>query len=326
MVVAAPQAAAEGPSGPALGVFWRTFFARPNTPPPSPADNPSSPEKVALGKLLFERPELSGDGSRSCASCHDAARAFTDGRARALARDGSDLARNVPTLLDLAWGRTFMWDGRATTLEAQAAMPIENQHELNGNWAAIVAGIKRQPEIDVAFHIAFRERPAAQPVTVTRALAAYVRSLTSPNTRFDRWVEGDDTALGARELSGMALFVGKAGCVACHGTWRFTDDKFHDIGLPSGDPGRGAVAGGVPGLAAFKTPTLRELVRTAPYMHDGSKPSLDAVLDHYAGTGPTPARLVARPSLDTSVLRDLRLSAEEKADLRAFLLTLSAPP
>lgn len=314
--------AAAADDGPTLATFWRSFFARPAGPPPAPADNPTTPAKIELGRILFETPALSGDGRRSCRTCHDPDRAFTDGRGRALARDGSDLARNAPSLMNLAWAKSFMWDGRADSLEAQVLMPLLDPREMAGSWPDIVAALKRDVRLDVTFHTVFRERPAIQPNTVVAALAAYVRSLVSPRTRFDRWVDGDDAALSTQELAGFGLFVGKAGCVACHGTWRFTDDKFHDVGLADADPGRGAVAGGVPGLPAFKTPSLRELDRTAPYMHDGSTATLEAVIDHYAGSDSAAATLVARPSLDTSLVRDLRLSPEEKAALTAFLRTL----
>ena len=120
------------------------------------------------------------------------------------------------------------------------------------------------------------------------------------------------------EVRGFRLFTGKAGCVLCHVGWRFTDDRFHDIGLASRDGGRGAVPGGTPGLMAFKTPSLRELAHTAPYMHDGSLPTLEAVVAHYAGG------FVARPSLSTNLVRDLRLSPAERGDLVAFLRTLSS--
>ncbi len=197
-------------------------------------------------------------------------------------------------------------------------MPLLDANEMAGDWSKIILAIKRDPRLDVEFHVAFKERPAVQPATILAALASYVRSLSPPETRFDTWVAGDDTALSATEKDGFKLFVGKAGCVGCHSGWRFTDDKFHDIGLRGGDPGRGAVPGGVPGLAAFKTPSLREAARTAPYMHDGSLPTLAAVVDHYAG------KLDERPSLDSSIVRGLRLDADEKAALVAFLATLSS--
>jgi cytochrome c peroxidase len=153
---------------------------------------------------------------------------------------------------------------------------------------------------------------------VVAALASYVRSLVSPPTRFDAWAEGDAQALRAGELRGFRLFTGKAGCVLCHVGWRFTDDRFHDIGLPSSDAGRGAVPGGTPGLMAFKTPGLRELTHTAPYMHDGSLPTLDTVVRHYSGG------FVARPSLAPHLNRELKLTARERVDLVAFLRTLSS--
>ena len=144
-----------------------------------------------------------------------------------------------------------------------------------------------------------------------------MRSLVSPATRFDAWIGGDAKALSAAEARGFRLFTGKAGCVLCHAGWRFTDDRFHDIGLPGKDPGRGAVPGGTPGLSAFKTPSLRELAHTAPYMHDGSLPTLSAVLAHYSGG------FVRGRALAPNMSRQLRLSAQEKADLVAFLGTLS---
>lgn len=316
MLVAGHPACAEAPASRDLDGYWRAFFARPSGPPPSPAGNPLTPEKARLGEKLFSDPRLSGDGTRSCAFCHPPDAAFADSRPRGLGLDGRPLPRNVPTLVGLAWATSFMWDGRAVSLESQAAMPLLHPAEMAGDWNRIVAAIKRDPELDVAFHVAFRQRPAAQPDTVLAALASYVRTLTPPETRFDIWVKGDGAALSAIETAGFRLFVGKAGCVGCHSGWRFTDDRFHDIGLRGDDPGRGAVPGGVPGLAAFKTPTLRQIGRTAPYMHDGSAATLDAVIGHYAGN------LDQRPSLDSSIVRGLRLREDETAALVAFLRTL----
>jgi cytochrome c peroxidase len=315
----APPAHAEPAAAPDLTAYWRDFFKRPATIP-APADNPQTPAKIALGKRLFDNPLLSGDGNRACTSCHVPALAYSDGATRAAALDGQSLPRNTPSLYNLAWAELLTWDGHAHSLEDQAGRVIENPREMAGDWNAILDRIRKQPELHVAFHEAFAERPGLTPATVTKALAAYVRTLVSPETRFDRWVTGDDTALTAQELQGFRHFVGKAGCVGCHGGWRFTDDHFHDIGLKSDDPGRGAVPGGVPGLAAFKTPTLRELTRSAPYMHDGSLATLEAVVDHYAGD------LVERPSLSASIVRNLHLEADEKAALVAFLKTLSSEP
>jgi cytochrome c peroxidase len=302
---------------------WRSFFRRPAEPPPAPADNPMTADRIALGARLFADPRLSGSGKRSCASCHEPGRALTDGRRKARAASGGDLERNTPALWNLAWSKLYFWDGRAPTLEAQVRGPIEAPEEMGGDWPAILAGLAADAELVRRFRAAFPDEQAAiSRETVVKALATYVRSLVSPPTRFDAWIAGDARALGPAEVRGFRLFTGKAGCVLCHAGWRFTDDKFHDIGLRGKDPGRGAVPGGTPGLGAFKTPGLRELAHTAPYMHDGSLATLAAVIAHYS------RRRVRRPSLAPNMKRDLKLSRREKADLIAFLRTLSSerPP
>jgi cytochrome c peroxidase len=297
---------------------WRALFRRPVAPPASGDGATATPARVALGARLFADTRLSGGEQRSCASCHRPELGFTDGRPRAEGQAGAALPRNTPSLWNLAWSTRFFWDGRALSLEAQLPMPIEAADEMAAHWPTILTRLKRDTDTRDQFRAAFGAGSPIARDTVVLALAAYVRSLVSPPTRFDAWIEGDAGALSAAEVRGFALFTGKAACVLCHIGWRFTDDRFHDIGLPSDDPGRGAVPGGTPGLKAFKTPSLRELAHTAPYMHDGSLPTLQAVLAHYAGG------LVLRPGLAPNINRGLRLSAEEKADLVAFLLTLSA--
>jgi cytochrome c peroxidase len=300
---------------------WRAIFAR-RGDPPSPPENPLTREKVELGAKLFSDRRLSGRGDRSCASCHQPARAFTDGRRRPTALDGRRLARNTPSLLNLAWSTHYFWDGRAPSLEAQVAMPIEAPDEMNGAWPTILGRLGEDPDLIAGFRQAFPAHPTPSRTSVLQALAAYVRSLVSSPTRFDAWIAGEDRALDRAEVRGFELFTGKAACVLCHVGWRFTDDRFHDIGLASKDAGRGAIPGTAPGPIAFKTPSLRELVLTAPYMHDGSLATLGAVIDHYAG------RFVIRPTLAANLNRKLRLAPHERADLVAFLRALSSrgPP
>lgn len=298
--------------------LWKQKFRRPAQPPPSPPDNPLTPQKVALGARLFADKRLSGNGDRACAGCHRPELSFTDGRPRALSLSGVPLRRNTPALWNLAWGTHFFWDGRAPTLEAQVGMPIAAADEMGGEWPMILRRLEADRDLAAQFRAAFPDDPRISQAAVLQALASYVRSLVSSPTRFDAWIEGDAKALRPPEVRGFGLFIGKAGCALCHVGWRFTDDRFHDIGLPGHDGGRGAVEGGTPGLMAFKTPSLRELTHAAPYMHDGSLASLDAVLRHYSGG------YVPRPSLATNMNRHLRLSAAERSDLIAFLRTLSS--
>jgi cytochrome c peroxidase len=305
---------AQAPDGDAV---WRQMFERPDSPP-APTDNPLTPEAVALGARLFVDTRLSGTGRHSCASCHRPERAFTDGRRQARALTGARLRRNTPTLWNLAWSKQFFWDGRAPSLEAQVRMPIEAADEMGGDWPVILDRLKADAGLVDQFWIAFPGETAMSEKAVVKALASHVRSLVSPPTRFDAWIEGNARILTAAEVRGFRLFTGKAGCMLCHAGWRFTDDRFHDIGLPGKDPGRAAVAEGTPGRMAFKTPSLRELTHTAPYMHDGSLPTLMAVLRHYTGG------FVARPTLAPHMQRRLRLTDREKAELVAFLKTLSS--
>lgn len=317
-VVLAGASAEEGAHPlPSRNAVWRAIFARPGEVP-HPPGRAANTDQIALGHDLFRDTRLSGNGERSCASCHDPRQGFTDGRPKGLGLGGVSLPRNVPALFNLAWGKQFFWDGRAPSLEAQARFPLLAPNELAGDFPLLVSRLESDESVKEKFARAFPEQPRIGEVTILEAIAAYERTLVSPGTRFDRWVEGDDEALSAIEHQGFDLFVGKAGCVACHGGWRFTDDGFHDIGLPGDDPGRGAVPGGVPGLAQFKTPSLRELKHTAPYMHDGSLATLRAVVDHYTGG------LVKRPSLAANVVRDLVLSEDEKQALVAFLGSLSS--
>jgi cytochrome c peroxidase len=301
---------------------WRRAFARPDHVP-EPADNPATPEKVALGAKLFQDTRLSGGGDLACVSCHQAELSFSDGVPRHGGLDGRPLDRRTPPLWNLAWGLSWFWDGRAASLEAQAPGPIENRREMAGDLDEVVSRLSNDEATRRTFAAAFPDDPEVSRTTIAKALAAFERSLVSPRTRFDRWVEGDDSALGPDELSGLGLFVGKAGCVNCHKGWRFTDEAFHDIGLPdSADLGRGAFLDLRAADHAFKTPSLRERVWTAPYMHDGSMATFEEVVDHYAD------RVVERPTLSADLPRRVDLSAKERAELVAFLNTLSSeePP
>ncbi|QRM30766.1 cytochrome c peroxidase [Microvirga sp. VF16] len=300
---------------------WRKVFARPDHMP-TPADNPATPEKIVLGAKLFEETRLSGSGDMACSTCHQADLSFSDGVDRHIGHDGQPLGRRTPPLWNLAWGLSFFWDGRASSLETQAMAPIENEREMAGNLQTALRELGADPQMHQAFAAAFPDDPAVKQDNLAKALAAFQRTLISPETRFDRWVKGDDKALEPDEMAGFALFVGKASCVACHQGWRFTDEAFHDIGLPSEDRGRGPILGLKAADHAFKTPSLRERVWSAPYMHDGSLTTFEDVVDHYA------KRIVQRPTLSADLPQRIELSTTERAQLVAFLNTLSSddPP
>lgn len=284
---------------------------------PFPAANPYSEAKVALGERLFHEPALSRGGSFACSTCHDPARGFGDGQALSRGVPGTPLARHTPALWNLAWAPSLFWDGHADSLEAQARGPIENPQEMAQPLALGVERLAESADYRRAFAAAFPMSPKIDETNVLAALATYERTLVSPLSRFDRWVAGEADALSPAELRGFLLFNTKAGCASCHEGWAFTDHAFHDIGLAGDDRGRGAAIGLPTVEHAFKTPGLRELGRTAPYMHDGRFATLDEVLDHYAHG------IVERPTLSPD-LRRIALTVEERQDLLAFLDTLTA--
>jgi cytochrome c peroxidase len=294
-------------------------FVRPKTVP-YPVDNPYSVAKVELGRKLFFDTALSGDGSRSCSTCHAPVSGWQDGLPRHEALDGTRLGRRTPSAQDGAWGELFFWDGRAASLEAQALGPVQSTLEMNQTLDGMVRTLSANPEYARLFATAFPENPRITPETVAKAIATFERTLVSGMTPFDRWVSGDADAMSAPAKHGFELFTGSAGCVSCHSGWQFTDHAFHDIGLPSDDLGRGAILH-LPELNhAFKTPTLRNVADRAPYMHDGSIGTLEGVVEHYR------SGIVQRPTLSPDLPRIETLSDRDTADLVAFLHALSPDP
>jgi cytochrome c peroxidase len=262
---------------------------------PVPEENPVTAGGVALGRQLFFDPRLSRGGSVSCSTCHRPDRAFSDGRPLAVGVSGRVGRRNAPTLINRGYGRAFFWDARQRSLEQQVLMPIEDPNEMGSTVAEASARVGRTPE------------------EVSHALASYVRSILSGNSRFDRFVNGDRTALSDGEQLGLTLFRGKGNCTACHVGPNFSDERTHNTGVAW--RGRGLADEGS-GRGAFKTPTLREIARTAPYMHDGSLASLEEVIEFYDRGGNR------NPHLDEEI-RPLRLTGDEQRTLLAFLRTLS---
>jgi cytochrome c peroxidase len=293
-------------------------YARPASTP-FPEDNAFTPEREALGRALFFDPRLSGSGWISCATCHNPGLSWGDGLPRAIGHGMQTLGRRTPTILNLAWGQAFFWDGRADTLEAQALGPIQAAGEMNLDLPTMVARIAAIDSYKALFARAYPGEPLAAE-TVAKAIATFERGIVSQPAPFDRWLAGDEDAISADAKRGFVVFNTKAACAKCHSGWRFTDDSFHDIGVAGEDVGRGALLADIPAVQhAFKTPTLRDADRRGPYMHDGSVASLDAVIDFYDRGG-----VVARESLSND-LKPLGLSGDEKRQLLAFMRTLTSP-
>jgi cytochrome c peroxidase len=284
---------------------------------PFPKSNPFSEAKAELGKTLFFDPRMSGPSTIACATCHNPALSWEDGLPLGVGKGAKQLARATPTILDLAWADLLMWDGRKDGLEDQAMGPVTSDAEMSLPLPELVSRLSALPGYRSLFQAAYGD-DRIDPARISGAIATFERTVVSGKAPFDRWVEGDETAIPEPAKRGFMLFNGKANCAACHTGWRFTDDGFHDIGLKSGDPGRGGEVPNEPSLQhAFKTPTLRNIDQRAPYMHDGSVTTLRAVVRHYNDG------FVQRSSLSNE-MRPLHLTDAECADVVAFMHTLTS--
>ena len=295
----------------------RAQYRRPSAIP-FPEDNPYSESKARLGQTLFFDPRLSGSNWISCATCHNPGFAWGDGLPRGIGHGMNALGRRTPTALNLSWAPVLFWDGRAESLEEQALGPMSAAAEMNQPLPELEKELDAIAGYKPLFQAAFGA-PTITGKRVAQAIATYERTLVSREAPFDRWVNGDESALSPSARRGFALFNGRAMCSKCHGGWRFTDDGFHDIGVASPDRGRGAILPDLDSVQfAFKTPTLRNIAARAPYMHDGSEGTLEQVVELYNRGG-----RVRRPSVATEV-HPLNLSAGDKADLIAFMQSLSS--
>jgi cytochrome c peroxidase len=315
----AGSAYAQKPADPLAAL--KAQFARP-TFVPTPAGNPPTAAKVALGQRLFQDKEISSTGTVACQSCHDPKLAFTDGEPKGKGVTGHRLVRHTPTLWNVAWSPLLFWDGRADSLENQVRFPVEHPDEMGSSLDNAVDRLSRHASYETAFAQAFPADPHITARNISRALAAYERTLVSPPTRFDAWVAGKADALTPQELAGFRIFTGRGRCINCHTGFAFTDRNFYDIGLPGDDLGRGRQIKLAAANHAFKVPTLRELAWTAPYMHDGSLATLEDVLRFYEKGG------VRRTTRAKDLPQHLRLTDQDRASLVAFLETLSSdePP
>jgi len=308
---------------------WSAFRAttKPKTngllgPVPIPADNPQTPAKIALGKQLYFDKRLSSDNTVSCATCHDPADYWADttlvsqGVAHRLGK------RNSPTILNAAYSVPQFWDGRAVHLEKQAVGPVANPLEMDLPMPKLLAKINAIPGYRVQFEAVFGAEATEE--NVARAIASFERTIVNGNSPYDAYLRGNRKAMGQAALRGMRLFSGKARCIDCHSGPYFSDSSYHNLGIGYkkgrySDLGRYDVTKNPKDKGAFKTPTLRNVAKTPPYMHDGSVRTLMDVINIY-DRGGTP-----NPHLDSKIRR-LRLTSSEKADMVAFLKALTGKP
>lgn len=282
----------------------------------APEENAPTPERIALGRALFYDVRLSSTREVSCSSCHRQANAFADPERVSRGVGGRLGVRNAPALVNAAWATSLFWHGGAATLEVQAIEPIRNPNEMDFSLAGAAERLARDADMVAAFQRAYGAMPSE--ATIPRALASFVRSLVSGDSRYDRFRRGDQTALDAAERRGMDLFMGeRAQCFHCHAGFNFTTNGFRNNGTRPDDPdmGRASITLREADHGKFRVPTLRNVGASAPYMHDGSLPTLESVIEHYDRGG-------AGHRNTDPVIGPLRLSASEKTDLVAFLRAL----
>ncbi len=311
-----------------------------------PKDNPQTKIKIELGKLLYFDPRLSGDGSTSCATCHDPNQGFAKSTEMSPAYPGNKHFRHSPTVLNTAYNDKLFWDGRANSLEEQAEKPIASPFEMNMNYELLEERLKSIPKYVELFKKAFPEDK--NPISIkniAKAIAAFERTIIAPNSPLDRYLKGEKNALTPQQIKGMELFLGKANCIQCHNGPNLTDNKLHITGVPKAkveedpqvqavrrfvlrtsniknydkfdsDPGAYVSSNDEKNLYAFKTPTLRNIAITPPYMHNGVFKTLDEVIEFYNQGG-------GNVKNKDPELKKLNLTKEEKEALKAFLLSLT---
>ncbi len=318
LLVLAPSARADDFDGPEYPYPVPLGLKAPDVP----ADNPITDAKVELGKILYFDKRLSRDGTVSCATCHDPKKGWTDQSPVSTGIKGQKGGVSAPTVLNSAYMELQFWDGRAPSLEEQAKGPIQNPIEMGFTHDEAVARLKTIKGYSPLFTKAFGDA-AIDIDRVAKAIAAFERTVLTGNSPYDKWLAGDAKAMSASAVRGQVLFQGKANCAICHDGFNFSNSDFHNIGVGMAVEkpalGRFDQTKEEKHKGAFKTPTLRNLRYTAPYMHDGSEKDMASVVEYYDRGG------TANPWLDGR-MKPLKLTHEEKIDLIAFLDALNGDP
>ena len=286
--------------------------------PVIPSDNYPTEDRVEFGRRLFMDPVLSKDSSIACVSCHKLDMKFTDGLPVSIGIEGRNGIRNAPTILNSAYLNTTLWDGGVPNLEQQVLAPIENPNEMDFNLPEIVVRLNQIASYRELSMKAYGQLPSIY--SITRAIACFERTLYTGISKYDRYTYyNDPNALNDTEKRGMTLFFNERGdCFHCHGGYNFTDHSFQNNGLYEyyADSGRARITLNDDDVGLFKVPSLRNVANTAPYMHDGSLATLEAVIEHYNSGGKYHRN-------KSSILYQMHLTVQEKADLVAFLKALS---
>jgi cytochrome c peroxidase len=301
------------------GVQWKELSVLP--PGPLAGKEDSLKDMIDLGKMLFFDTRLSGSGKLSCASCHQPELSWADGKARSVGHNGSINKRNSPTLQNVWFYDKLFWDGRSKDLQDQAFAPINSETEMHSDMPDVMRQLRKITAYKEYFKKAFGDEEIS-PDRMTEAIATFEKTIVSAKTKFDRFLEGDKKALSNSELRGLHLFRTKAGCMNCHNGPFFTDNKFHNNGFfykthYEKDKGLYMVTHKEQDLGRYKTPSLRNVTLTAPWMHDGSQDHLTDVLVIYSKGGLETADPLIQPRT---------LSKRETKDLIAFLGAISSPP
>lgn len=299
----------------AESVQWTELGLLPESPILKYSD--SLKNKIALGKILFFDPLLSSSGKISCATCHQPELNWTDGKTKSEGHEGAITKRNSPTILNSWFYKRLFWDGRAKDLQDQAFAPIISESEMASDMPDVIRKLRNSKVYKELFKKAFGDE-GIDPDRMTEAIAIFEKSLISRKSRFDEFLTGNKKALSDSELRGLHLFRTKAKCMNCHYGPMFTDNQFHNIGFSGDDDGYYKVSHKDEDIGKFKTPSLRDVMKTGPWMHDGKETDMEALIEKLNA---------GNPATETSrLIKPLQLSKKEKADLQAFMHAISAPP
>ncbi|MBC7948282.1 MAG: cytochrome-c peroxidase [Chitinophagaceae bacterium] len=296
-------------------VNWQELGPLP--PPPFLPRTKAETHLVQLGKTLFFDPRLSGSGKISCGSCHQPELSWTDGRDKSLGHAGQVSKRNSPSLQNVWFYKKLFWDGRSHSLEDQVFAPINSESEMHNDMAQLPRNLRKVEGYTPLFDSAFGDA-SIDPDRIAKAIAAFEMTITSRPSRFDQFLSGMSSALSDSEIKGLHLFRTKARCINCHNGPVFSDNSFHNNGQAGIDPGLYQVTHQEEDRGKFKTPSLRNVMRTGPWMHDGKHSEMWKLIMAYS----SPSGSAGQDKL----LRKLRLSARERLDLLAFLNAISPEP